>query len=580
MVKSRKKSPWREPKSAPSCITKSGSSTQGRVPGKKRLTLHRSSAPSSVQMDIEEQLRRQRKKQQESKIEDERALRENPTVLGRLFYDKERDAYFPKTSSLDSVNDNSLPTTVEVGKAESKAKNNAFPFLSHNPDCHNASSHRYCYLSNICSSPLMNKRLRTSWYCRVLLESMRLTPCGAFSRKSSVLNTMFPRTFEDDLDCKINLPRWTRTFDVRPSSHGSCALDVASLVGERAVLQSGIDGAVVSVAGCTSVRMMGDSFPGHVGVLKTREYPTLFTHFSTHSSERTTLYEISAKINDFSVLDSQVIFATGVPRNQRRGPWALKSRGSDGTFGHASRLEIKEDFPQSDMMCVEEMVSFQKNSVLLGHRNGQITLLDTRRRSCLSSKDAPEFGAVSSLNSLEANVQVLARGYFGTCRLYDLRKIGSGTMSRIDSSVVHEFRVPEQLSTTRLTNKCSGIAADPTQSAVISPFVNQDEVPCLGLWSLYSGIFIGAKKLAPQWEDTTPASTSWGVSWVELCRQITPGRQWHLSKSDELMPHIVDLPDAFGLWYKCGQSMAGPVLPPAAGNIHHVYVDGHIPSVQ
>jgi hypothetical protein len=156
----------------------------------------------------------------------------------------------------------------------------------------------------------------------------------------------------------------------------------------------------------------------------------------------------------------------------------------------------------------------------------------------------------------------------------------------------------------RLTNRCNGVVTNPEETVVISPYVqvqgaDQVEMPSLGFWSLHSGDWIGSKPLAPSSltagndNEQFPATTSWSVAWVELSKRITPAWQWRKRALDDCQQNddvyaqdknerdkendagVRPRPGSFGLWYKCGQSMAGPGLPPAAGSIHHVYATGN-----
>jgi hypothetical protein len=156
----------------------------------------------------------------------------------------------------------------------------------------------------------------------------------------------------------------------------------------------------------------------------------------------------------------------------------------------------------------------------------------------------------------------------------------------------------------RLTSRCNGVVTNPEETIVISPHVqvhgaDQVEMPTLGFWSLQTGDWIGSKALAPSSltagddNEQFPATTSWSVAWVELSKRVTPAWQWrnpildgnHQNDDDDAEEeneldrendaNLRPRPGSFGLWYKCGQSMAGPSLPPAAGSIHHVYATGN-----
>ena len=98
------------------------------------------------------------------------------------------------------------------------------------------------------------------------------------------------------------------------------------------------------------------------------------------------------------------------------------------------RRRRHQHVPKSDMLTVETDPSWP-DTFVLGHRNGQISLVDARvggDGGC-SSRVVPDsinddFGSVVALQLLlsQRPHQLLARGYHGVvCRLYDVRMFAS-----------------------------------------------------------------------------------------------------------------------------------------------------------
>jgi hypothetical protein len=192
---------------------------------------------------------------------------------------------------------------------------------------------------------------------------------------------------------------------------------------------------------------------------------------------------------------------------------------------------------------------------------------------------------------------VLTRGLFDTCRLYDMRKLTSSTSScrnnnkEKDPSIVHNLTVPPYVScrAEKKPSLCSGVATNPSQTSVIAPFTRANThrsatESCLGIWSLYTGEFIGSKDILAPPSATTTANNSdrrnasrrvqekRGPSIVELCPTITPAWAW--KEPTPNTPRIEKVPGSFGLWFKSNCDLAGDTIPGEAGSIHHVFFDG------
>ena len=222
--------------------------------------------------------------------------------------------------------------------------------------------------------------------------------------------------------------------------------------------------------------------------------------------------------------------------------------------------------PTSDAFCIEP--DYKEGLACTGFRNGQILVSDLDGNDLAVSKCSESFGSIHSLLSLGSK-QMLARGSFGSCCLFDLRKLPSSGKDQISAgcAVVNHFQLPDDAETYRLSRKCRGIATDPCQSTLFSPIVDGDEIPALAGWSLHTGEFLGVKRLASD-DGEIPSSSSKAVSWVELCPRATT--TWSPAYSSM----VSRKKDSFSLFYKTGMSPAGSSLPEWAGNIHQVTFDG------
>ena len=294
----------------------------------------------------------------------------------------------------------------------------------------------------------------------------------------------------------------------------------------------------------------------------------------------------------------------------------------------------------SEILRVERAPSSAPQHYYFGHRNGTVTLYDARSPQMAASILTQGSGSITSLLSVGqaqygenvnggwggggcwANGHLLltqsqnfsSSNYYSPCSLWDVRKSSQHT-----TNPVMEFQLPQN-AIPRLTQRCNGMAVDPYGTTLFSPYVErhdcqeeqgsqgQEEIPCLGVWSLISGEWIGVKRLAktppPSSEDGMPcflSSSSQAVTWVELCPKRTTAWRWpprtnHTANDqnnsqtrkkntnamdendDEYHPTCVPGGDAsFGLWYKCGQSPVGHLqpgllLPHEAGSIHHIAI--------
>jgi hypothetical protein len=598
-----------------------------RRPAKRRRPSKRGPRPvaiDSVTADIEEELRLQRQQQQEQRMKlSPQEAQEPPKDLGGYRWDKERKAYFPAASFEPHID----ADTAKVVGNEARARMRQFPFRSVGeivfPTAKQRSSTSYLVTPlEACSSPRERRRLLSLWGTRALLQSSRTTPAAKFVERHvlgrvrpleliTFLHAPYDETLtvvNNDLEGLLHRPPWTRTFDVWEYSNLEQP-QMISTGNKYAVTRDTYRSIPVypellqSAFACRYRSLPSDH-------LKPRK---IVFGFIRHDTERIDVVrtcrvdytspssqEISgggyntSLINDFCYMDPSTILE--VPLHQsRRTPCLLKTVMRDRIYSEEV-TSSKWMNSKSDALCVE--ADYDGGLACVGYRNGQLVVTDLNVQiqagtGKMNEENSPwePHGSIHSLVSI-GNKQMLSRGSTGACRLWDLRKLSSDSSFRTESAIVTEYCFPADQVAQRLTRKCRGIATDPSHSSVFSPMVSEDgEIPCLGIWSLHTGEYVGSKPLAPHPDtdagDVIAPTSNWGVSWVELCARATTA--WEYRRKDEYDDeNDSDNKDdddgddvrarrrhgAFGLWYKTGMSMAGPSLPQTAGNIHHVTFEG------
>jgi len=156
----------------------------------------------------------------------------------------------------------------------------------------------------------------------------------------------------------------------------------------------------------------------------------------------------------------------------------------------------------SEALCVEHLHCANSNSILYGHRNGIVSILDYRANVSIYTSKTTESGSITSLLSLSKvgrPNEFLAKGSFGACRLFDIRKLsntsGSVKDNRRAPALVHEMFYLGNKPLAQLANAssgCTGMVVDPSATTLISPCMKggAEASVCLGLWNLTSGNFL------------------------------------------------------------------------------------------
>jgi hypothetical protein len=219
-----------------------------------------------------------------------------------------------------------------------------------------------------------------------------------------------------------------------------------------------------------------------------------------------------------------------------------------------------KDFSKSDALCVEYL---NENITLYGHRNGSMSLFDTRRKTIqLVSPPDEQDGSTTSILPLMNQTMFLAKKSFASCCLFDIRMLSP---QRKNSAMVWNMKVPKTAANATLSTCCSGIAVDPTQTIAIAPFADGQRRSYFALWSLTNGQLIGTN-LAK----ATSVQTGIGLPHCELRAAVTP--VWQLKTDQDGASTVQRKSNAWGLWFKSGQ--VEPSSPRCIGAIHQLTFRG------
>eukprot|EP00593_Proboscia_inermis_P014048 CAMPEP_0171306762 /NCGR_PEP_ID=MMETSP0816-20121228/16802_1 /TAXON_ID=420281 /ORGANISM="Proboscia inermis, Strain CCAP1064/1" /LENGTH=298 /DNA_ID=CAMNT_0011788563 /DNA_START=505 /DNA_END=1401 /DNA_ORIENTATION=+ len=256
---------------------------------------------------------------------------------------------------------------------------------------------------------------------------------------------------------------------------------------------------------------------------------------------------------------------------------------------------------KSDMQCVEYDALLHR--IIYGHRNGSVSVVDDRSGYVVCNLDSswvdkqstsPSFGCASSVKSLSAHNgpnQVLVKGSFGSCHLFDLRKVGgcglsprgTGCSYTRNHAMLFQMPIPPDFNTDTVASGkyCSGLAIDSLGLTAISPFVGLDSKNRLesffGFWSLSKGIFLDSIPIT-RYIESTPVLTSSGMVqeeegphflndksrlYCELSSTTTCAIQWENIKSVEDCENktaedffVKELDGFKGVWFKSGMPIS------------------------
>ena len=203
-------------------------------------------------------------------------------------------------------------------------------------------------------------------------------------------------------------------------------------------------------------------------------------------------------------------------------------------------------------------VQYLDDQVLCGYRNGSVSLYDERGTSQVSTAAMSSLGSATSIHPLQDGNSVVVKYSFGSCRVLDVRKFNTNAGSS-DKATVMDLAIPNSLVHKTNSTRCTGVALDPTETIVTSPFAGQNNVS-FALWCLKTGKFLRSIDLGWAGNNTRLPPFCELSSKTTSGFAIRPG--W-----DSTMPLITKESD-FGVWFK--SKPMNPSTPPDCGGIHHL----------
>lgn len=232
-----------------------------------------------------------------------------------------------------------------------------------------------------------------------------------------------------------------------------------------------------------------------------------------------------------------------------------------------SNMNISANWSKSEPLCVKFRSNNESNHVLFGHRDGSVSMLDTRSQDalCLSLTSGASFGSVTTLQPLQKDTNlVAAKGSFGTCCLFDLRRMSSCTNpTRHQQSKLFELSVPDHILHPTKSVRCTGLAIDPSGCIAIAPFADRDDDIRFAIWDIGTGDLLRTLNLNCVDDCITSNVGKSAVipAFCELSSVITPGYSLHCNRDSDLP--IVTC-EGWGVWYKTNSFIN------EGGCIHHL----------
>jgi len=204
----------------------------------------------------------------------------------------------------------------------------------------------------------------------------------------------------------------------------------------------------------------------------------------------------------------------------------------------------------SDPICVQFRANENESQVLFGHRDGSVTMLDTRSTDAqFASLSGADFGSVTSVQPLEKNEHlVVAKGSFGSCRVFDVRCLcnSKGEYPKNQQSSVLTFRPPSSIHKTKSAN-CTGLAIHPTETVALAPFATKNNDVMVALWAIESGKLLRTIRLDSASTTSSPLLDC--PLFCELKSAYTCGFRMSCTQESEV-PVITGESDTWGVWYK------------------------------
>ena len=233
----------------------------------------------------------------------------------------------------------------------------------------------------------------------------------------------------------------------------------------------------------------------------------------------------------------------------------------------------------SEPICVEYRKNNGSNFALFGHRNGGVSMIDTRSvqtqvltSTNLNLKVDDSFGSATSVQTLERDDNlVVVKGSFGACRLLDLRKSAKIVRSKekrlTDRSTLLDFTLPESHDIDKMkSTRCTGLAIDASENVIIMPYASSKNDVRFAVWDINTARLIRTLNV----NSIIPTSSSVDrPPFCELSSTVTAGYEMRCNDSNDT-PVSSIVQGTRGLWFKTSRRVASDTAPAEGGGIHHI----------
>lgn len=422
-------------------------------------------------------------------------------------------------------------------------------------------------------------------WCRNVVKSR------SDSSSSELFSMLIPlsnsnRQWSNDCDCKSYLQSTSPTFDVMPSVSDKHSIHIATIANnldynwvhyQRPLYGTGYS-ELECISGSSSKQISGvclatnglNFFVGYTIHDKQNDQNSFSLkqtmHNMVYEEEEVAVevtYALVSPVNDFcfarnsskqinsSNSTESVVFAHGYNSD-------VNASFLDITVG--SYTSIRNRWSKSEPLCVQFRSNNESNHTLFGHRDGSVSMLDSRSSNDVHFLNLPcaTFGSVSNLLSLQNNDNLVAvKGSFGECCVFDLRSMSiSKDQTRKIRSQLLDLSLPDHRLHRTRSVRCTGIATDPSESIVMAPFADLNDGIRFALWDISTGALLRTLRL-----NGVDNSEAVPGRFCELSSVVTPGfRMRYDIDSNKPIVHS----EGWGLWFKTNS------LPNDCGGIHHM----------
>jgi hypothetical protein len=515
---------------------------------------------TAASFDIEQELQQQRlKKQMTGRASADAAndsqpgaSKTNPLRLGNFVYDPVRQAYFPKKYVQQNSSDPLQSVPCQAARRRKFPPGSVYMNWPERPAV-------LSHVAQLCQRPWDRRNVVSQWAGRICQERTNIQYIPLCHKHQLCHNYIDDYCVRADMVSGLYaVSPWNRHFEIMPTTELPRNLKCAhamSVDNRREYLSS-----------------------QHLKLLNIRGGAKTYGHllfdrgqveFRLWDGNRGLMARLhnADEMHDFALLPHlQTVVLGG-------------KKGRQTWFNYQSQW-LDPNPPKtgcvSDILCVETdcLSSSRPQLVFHGHRNGSITMHDTRTdQNSAQELNFPSptvrkndgFGSVVRIQLLfdQRPDQLLARGSLGSCcRLFDVRCLGGQSTHRYNgrSAMIHEMVLPAGVATAArntANTACSakGMATDPCRAIAIVPFIEKSLNACFGMWSLDSGDFIGPIQQS--------RGSIYGDQAVELCPTIT--RAWQCKvpavESDASEPPRAEaIPGSYGLWFGRGEHTSGHIV--------------------